>query len=98
MISERQLYRHRQRAGARIGDNKTVDLLRYCAWMHVVRHTPRTTNGVDPYDAMKERARARNAALALAGRDIGELPRSITQIAKIARRETSDTSVRPTFH
>ncbi len=67
-------YRHRQRAGARIGDNKTVDLLRYCAWMHVVRHTPRTTNGVDPYDAMKERARARNAALALAGRDIGELP------------------------
>ena len=59
VISERQLYRHRQRAGARIGDNKTVDLLRYCAWMHVVRHTPRTTNGVDPYDAMKERARAR---------------------------------------
>ncbi len=74
VISERQLYRHRQRAGARIGDNKTVDLLRYCAWMHVVRHTPRTSNGVDPYDAMKERARARNAALALAGRDIGELP------------------------
>ncbi len=70
VISERQLYRHRQRAGARIGDNKTVDLLRYCAWMHVVRHTPRTTNGVDPYDAMKERARARNAALALAGRDM----------------------------
>ncbi len=31
VISERQLYRHRQRAGARIGDNKTVDLLRYCA-------------------------------------------------------------------
>jgi len=31
VISERQLYRHRQRAGARIGDHKTVDLLRYCA-------------------------------------------------------------------
>ena len=74
VISERQLYRHRQRAGARIGDNKTVDLLRYCAWMHVVRHTPRTSNVGDPYEAMKERARARNAALALAGRDIGELP------------------------
>ncbi len=78
VISERQLYRHRQRAGARIGDNKTVDLLRYCAWMHVVRHTPRTSNVGDPYEAMKERARARNAALALAGRDIGELQRSIT--------------------
>ncbi len=96
VISERQLYRHRQRAGARIGDNKTVDLLRYCAWMHVIRHTPRTTNGVDPYDAMKERARARNAALALAGRDIGELPEVDTQIAKIARRVTFDTFVRHT--
>ncbi len=74
VISERQLYRHRQRAGARIGDNKTVDLLRYCAWMHVVRHTPKPTSDIDPYEAMKERARARNAALALAGRDIGELP------------------------
>jgi hypothetical protein len=74
VISERQLYRHRQRAGARIGDNKTVDLLRYCAWMHVVRHTPKPNDGIDPYEAMKKRARARNAALALAGRDIGQLP------------------------
>ncbi len=74
VTSERQLYRHRQRAGARIGDNKTVDLLRYCAWLHVLRHTPRPTSDADPYETMKERARARNAALALAGRDIGELP------------------------
>ncbi len=74
VTSERQLYRHRQRAGARIGDNKTVDLLRYCAWLHVLRHTPRPTGDTDPYETMKERARARNAALALAGRDIGELP------------------------
>ena len=74
VISERQLYRHRQRAGNRIGDGKTVDLLRYCAWMHVVRHTPKPTSDVDPYERMKESARARNAALALAGRDIGELP------------------------
>ncbi len=74
VTSERQLYRHRQRAGARIGDNKTVDLLRYCAWLHVLRHTPRPTSDADSYETMKERARARNAALALAGRDIGELP------------------------
>ncbi len=73
VISERQLYRHRQRAGNRIGDGKTVDLLRYCAWMHIVRHTPKPISDVDPYERMKESARARNAALALAGRDIGEL-------------------------
>jgi hypothetical protein len=74
VTSERQLYRHRQRAGNRIGDSKTVDLLRYCAWMLQIRHAPRPTSGIDPYERMKETARARNAALALAGRDIGELP------------------------
>ena len=74
VINERQLYRHRQRAGNRIGDNKTVDLLRYCAWMHQVRHAPRPTSDADPYERIKESARARNAALALAGRDIGEIP------------------------
>ena len=74
VINERQLYRHRQRAGNRIGDNKTIDLLRYCAWMHQVRHAPRPTSDADPYERIKESARARNAALALAGRDIGEIP------------------------
>ncbi len=34
-----------------------------------------------------------------AGRDIGELPKVDKRGSqKIARRETSDTSVRPTFH
>ncbi len=74
VISERQLYRHRQRAGNRVGDGKHIDLLRYCAWMHSVRHAPKPETGGDPYERMKESARARNAALALAGRDIGELP------------------------
>ncbi|MGV3483356.1 MAG: terminase gpA endonuclease subunit [Planctomycetaceae bacterium] len=74
VTSERQLYRHRQRAGSRIGDGKTIDLLRYCAWMHRLRHTPKPQSEGDPYERMKESARARNAALALAGRDIGELP------------------------
>jgi len=74
VINERQLYRHRQRAGNRIGDGKTVDLLRYCARMHVVRHTSKPKSDVDPYERIKETARARNAALALAGWDIGELP------------------------
>lgn len=74
VISERQLYRHRQRAGNRIGDGKSVDLIRYCAWLHVMRHAPKPASDGDPYERMKESARARNAALALAGRDIGELP------------------------
>lgn len=72
VIDERQLYRHRTAAGFRIGDGRHVDLFRYVAWLIVVKHEP------DPeaagYGALKERARARNAALSLEGRDIGELP------------------------
>lgn len=74
VISERQLYRHRQRAGFRIGDGKHVDLFRYVAWLVEVRHQPRPDPPADPYAAVKERARARSAALSLAGRDIGDLP------------------------
>lgn len=74
VINERQLYRHRSRAGFRIGDGRTVDLLRYVAWLVQVRHEPRPEATEDPYAIVKERARARNAAIAQAGRDIGDLP------------------------
>ncbi len=74
VINDRQLYRHRTRAGFRIGDGRTVDLFRYVAWLVQVRHEPRPESEGDPYEAVKERARARNAAIAQAGRDIGDLP------------------------
>jgi hypothetical protein len=74
VINERQLHRHRSRAGLRIGDGRHVDLLRYVAWLIEVRHKPRPEPEGDPYEMAKERARARNAAIAMAGRDIGELP------------------------
>ena len=74
VINERQLYRHRTRAGFRIGDGRQIDLFRYVAWLVQVRHDPRPEPEGDPYETLKERARARNAALSLAGRDIGELP------------------------
>jgi hypothetical protein len=74
VISERQLLRHRSRAGFRIGDDRHVDLFRYVAWLAAVRHQPRTEPEGDPYETLKERARARNAALSLAGRDIGAAP------------------------
>ena len=73
VINERQLYRHRTRAGFRIGDGKHVDLLRYVAWLARERNEPKPESDGDPYATLKERARARNAALSLAGRDIGAL-------------------------
>jgi hypothetical protein len=75
VISERQLLRHRSRAGLRIGDGRTIDLIRYVAWLVQERHAPRPEpDGPTGYEALKERARQRNLELSLAGRDIGELP------------------------
>jgi len=84
VISERQLHRHRTRAGLRVGDNHHIDLIRYVAWLVRTRHTPRPEPAGDPYEALKDRARARNAALSLAGRDIGELP-AVAQPQRKAR-------------
>ncbi len=38
VISERQLYRHRERAGHRIGEQRWIDLVRYAAWLAAERH------------------------------------------------------------
>ncbi len=74
VINERQLHRHRTRAGLRIGDAKHIDLLAYVAWLVQMRHAPKPEPNGDPYEKLKENARARNVALAIAGRDIGALP------------------------
>jgi hypothetical protein len=74
VLDERQLHRHRTRAGFRIGDGRHVDLFRYAAWLVELRHTPRPQAEGDPYEKLKARAAARNKALSLAGRDIGQLP------------------------
>lgn len=82
VISERQLHRHRTRAGFRIGDGQTVDLFRYVAWLIQVRNQPQNDDNGDPYETLKERARARNAAISSAGRDIGELPEVLSPARK----------------
>ena len=75
VISARQLHRHRERAGFRIGDGKDLDLLKYVAWLVCTRHELKPDpEGMTGYEAMKEQARARNAMLSKSGRDIGELP------------------------
>jgi len=77
VASERQLYRHRMRAGYRIGDGRHVDMVRYAAWLVDELEGLRARPPADPrttYEAMKEQARARNAELSAAGRDIGPIP------------------------
>ena len=98
VISERQLHRHRTRAGFRVaadGDAGRVDLFRYVGWLVTTRHeaiaeAAREPEGLTGYEAMKERARLRNAMLSLSGRDIGELP----PIADLARKEKASRDFR----
>src|ERR1043165_4027495 len=87
VIDERQLYRHRARAGFRIGDERRVNLFRYIGWLIDEHDAPRPVS--DPradYQAMKEAAAARNRERAESGRDIGELP-AIADVARKARAE-----------
>jgi hypothetical protein len=74
----------------RIGDGRHVDLLRYVAWLVGERHAPKPELAGDPYDRLKERARARNVAIAIAGRDIGELP----EVMNPARKAKAATDFR----
>jgi len=113
VISERQLHRHRTRAGFRVaadGDAGKVDLFRYVAWLVTTRHealaeaarTPGEGVGLTGYEAMKERARLRNAMLSLSGRDIGDLP-AVVDPARRARaakdfRYFCETYFGQTFH
>ncbi|TVQ33618.1 MAG: hypothetical protein EA376_01820 [Phycisphaeraceae bacterium] len=80
VIGERQLLRHRTRAGMRIcadGDTQRVDLLRYAAWLVRERHArlaePEISEA-EEYERHRERTRARSVSLSRAGRDIGPLP------------------------
>ena len=88
VIDERQLYRHRMRAGFRIGDGRRVDLLRYVAWLIEERRRPKPDKARD-YEAIKEAVAARNRALSEAGCDIGELPRWSTPNERRRPRATS---------
>ena len=90
VINERQLHRHRSRAGMRIGDGRFVDLLRYVAWLIQIRHEPKPEPDGDPYEKLKVRARARNVALAIAGRDIGELP----EVVNVERKKKAASDFR----
>jgi hypothetical protein len=100
VTSERQLLRHRIRAGYRIGDGRTIDLFRYVAWLVHERRKPRPE--AQNYEAIKEQSRARNAAISVAGRDIAPLPAVVDPVRKanaVRNYQTfCDTYFPRTFH
>ncbi|MCL4196219.1 MAG: phage terminase large subunit family protein [Phycisphaerales bacterium] len=107
VISERQLHRHRTRAGYRIGDGKTVDLLRYTAWMVIERHSrlageDATETEDDAFDGNADAARNRHLPVSFTGRDIDVLPEIVDSSRKEACRRNfrlfCETYFPQTFH
>jgi len=94
VIGERQLHRHRMRAGLRItstADPRNIDLLRYVAWLVSERHKPRPEpEGLTGYDAHRERMAQRNRELSLSGRDIGEM----SAVVSVERKQRSERDFR----
>jgi len=75
VLNDRQLRRHRDRAGFRISDDggQTVNLFKYAAWLRAELMLRQSMTPLT-YEEKKNAARNRNLAMAMAGRDIGELP------------------------
>jgi hypothetical protein len=72
VLTEAQLRRHRNLAGYRLGDARTVDLFRYAAWLTLEHFKPKTAPL--SYGEQKARQAERNADAVRAAQDIGELP------------------------
>jgi hypothetical protein len=73
VVSERQLHRHRTRAGLRLGSGAAVDLFRYLAWLAEEVLLPSRASGKD-YEHRRADLAHRSRQLSEAGRDIGDLP------------------------
>ena len=86
VVRSHTIYRQRNRAGYRIGDGKTVDLVKYAAWLARQRHekddTPRGNSVGGGYEDVKDRARERNARISASGRDIAPLPETVDPARK----------------
>jgi hypothetical protein len=88
VINDRQLRRHRNRAGYTIGDGRTVDLFRYAAWLTLEYFKPKEE--ALSYDEVKRRQAERNADLVRTAQDIGELP----AVVNSERRAATEASFR----
>ena len=90
VLIDRQLRRHRDRAGFRVTDDggQTVNIFKYAAWLSDIWFETEA-NPPQTYEDKKAAVRNRNIALALAGRDIGELPEVMhpEQIGRASCRE-----------
>ncbi len=98
VVTPATIYRHRTRAGHRIGDSKFVDLLRYVCWLVMTLMAAAGSGGKKPkkdgsdpgYEKHKQRTAERERNNSRAGRDIGDLPPVVDQ----ARRDRAERDLR----
>jgi len=86
VLTEFQLRRHRNQAGYRLGDARTVDLFRYGAWLTLEYFKPKAERLT--YEQQKARQAQRNAESVRAAQDIGEIP-AVADPQRKARCEAS---------
>jgi hypothetical protein len=85
VMHERRLYRHRTRAGLRVGNGRTLDLFRYIAWaVDRLRDPITSADSQADYLAHRTSAAKRKRLMSEAGRDIGDLPPVINPERKTA--------------
>ncbi len=83
VLDERTFYRHRMKAGFRIGQGRELDLYRYAAWLADLRHGPKpVVDQAAGYEAHKEAAGKRAREESRRGRDIGEMPAVVNEERK----------------
>ena len=70
VISTRTIYRHRNRAGYRVGDGTTMDLVRYAAWVARKKHEGGDDEGPQSYEERKDKIARQERARSKKGRDI----------------------------
>jgi hypothetical protein len=98
VISERQLRQQRTRAGLRFGGNGHVDLVRYVAWLILLRHSPKPapTNAAAPGPDLAEAARGAaaiaSAAQALKGHGQKLTAKQEALIAALLTEPTNDAA------
>ena len=71
-LTEQRLRRHRNQAGYSIGDNATVDLFRYAAWLTQKHLEP--AEEIGGYAQHKKRISEASAEAVRTAQDIGEIP------------------------
>ena len=74
VVRSHQVYQQRNRAGFRIGDGRTVDLVRYTSWLIEEVEGMSKRQAAGGYGEHKRQSAARQRKLSQEGRDIGPPP------------------------